>query len=92
MHCISCGTSLPMGAAHCPTCGVVTPYNISSSGASPYDYTVASSFSGVPQPKPATDYGSPPYGVPPQNPYDLLNPYQVPPPPPYSASSQNRFY
>ena len=48
---------------------------------SPYDYIVESSSSGVSQPKPATDYGSPPYGVPPNpremNPYGLPNPHGV---------------
>jgi hypothetical protein len=92
MHCISCGSQLSEGAAHCPTCGVVTPYNISHAGASPYDYTVASSSSGAPQPKPATDYGSPPYGVPPQNPYGPLDPYDVSPkpPPPSSIRASSR--
>lgn len=92
MHCISCGSQLSEGAAHCPTCGVGTPYNISRAGASPYDYTVASSSSGAPQPKPATDYGSPPYGVPPQNPYGPLDPYDVSPkpPPPSSIRASSR--
>ncbi len=86
MQCHSCGTQLPMGAAHCPTCGAVTPYRVSESGISPYDLTAASFPSSAPAPPPSsTDYGSPPYGVSQQNPYEPLNPYAVPlpaPPPP----------
>ncbi len=84
MRCSSCGTQLPEEAAFCPTCGAFTPYRASEPGASPYDLTVASASSGASQPKPATDYSSPPYGAPPQNPYEPLNPYEAPlrPPPP----------
>jgi hypothetical protein len=84
MQCRSCGTQLPEKAAYCPTCGALTPYAISESGASPYDLTMASASSGAPPHTPATDYGSPPYGVPPQNSYEPLNPYEPPlrPPPP----------
>ncbi len=32
MQCRSCGTSLPGGSAFCPTCGIATPYNLSSQG------------------------------------------------------------
>ena len=87
MQCRSCSTQLAEGAAYCPTCGAVTPYNVAASGISPYAPTVASSPSGAPLQAPplATDYGSPPHGAPPQNPYGPLNPYAVPlrsPPPP----------
>lgn len=86
MQCRSCGTQLAVGAAYCPTCGAVTPNNVSHSGISPYDPTVASSPSGAPlqAPPPATDYGAPPYGVLQQNPYEPFNPYEAPlrPPPP----------
>src|ERR1700737_3744514 len=85
MQCSSCGTELPLGVAYCPTCGAVTPYRVSESGISPYDLTSASSPSGTPlyaPPPPSTDYGSPPYGVAQQNPYQALNPYAAPPPPP----------
>ena len=84
MQCSSCGTQLPVGVAYCTTCGVATPYNVSDSRVSPYDPTLVSSPPSAPQYKPATDYGSPPYGVPPQNPYEPLNSYAVPPqaPPP----------
>jgi hypothetical protein len=78
MECRSCGIVLPVGAAYCPTCGAMTPYNVSTSGISPYDLTAASSPSGASTQAPPTDYGSPPYGVPPQNPYEPLNPYAVP--------------
>src|SRR6185437_16391838 len=82
MQCRSCGTQLPMEGAYCPTCGAVTPYQVSLSGIPSNDPTVASSLSDAPQHKPATDYGSLPYGVLPPNPYEPLNPYEVPLPPP----------
>ncbi len=87
MQCNSCGTQLPEEVAFCPACGALTPYEVSESGVAPYDPTAVPYPSGAPQQAPpATDYGSPPYGVPPQNPYEPLNPYavplQVPPPPP----------
>ena len=87
MQCSSCGTQLPMEVAYCPTCGAVTPYNVSRSEIAPYDLTAVSSSSSAPPqaPPPPTQYGSPPYGVPQQNPYEPLNPYAVPlqaPPPP----------
>ena len=79
MRCRSCGTELPMGAAFCPTCGVVTLYNVSDAEGSENDPTVASAFPAGALPyKPVTDYGSPSYGVPLQNPYEQL----IPPPPP----------
>ena len=95
MQCRSCGTQLAEGAAYCPTCGAVTPYNVAASGIAPYDPTVASSPSGAPlqAPPPATNYSSPPYGMPPQNPYEPLNPYAVPlqaPPPPSPQRPGNR--
>ncbi len=37
MQCSACGTQLPVGTAYCPTCGSVTPYQVSSSGVSPSD-------------------------------------------------------
>jgi hypothetical protein len=43
MQCSACGTQLPVGTAYCPTCGNVTPYQVSSSGVSPTDTTMASS-------------------------------------------------
>ena len=85
MQCNSCGSQLPVDGGYCPACGAVTPYNISASGVSPYDPTAASSPSGAPlQAPPPTDYGYPPYGIPQQNPYEPLNPYEAPlrPPPP----------
>ena len=90
MQCNSCGSQLPVAVEYCPACGAVTPYNISASGVSPYDLTAAPSPSGAPlQAPPATDYGSPPYGVPPpQNPYEPLNPYAVPLQAPPSPSPQ----
>jgi len=94
MQCNSCGTQLPEGVAFCPACGALTPYRVSESGVAPYDLTAVSSPSGAPQQAPpATDYGSPPYGVPPQNPYEPLNPYAVPlqaPPPPPTQRPGNR--
>jgi len=76
-----------MEVAYCPNCGAVTTYNVSRSGTAPYDLTAASSPSSAPPqaPPPPTHYGSPPYGVPQQNPYEPLNSYvaplQAPPPP-----------
>jgi hypothetical protein len=75
MRCTSCEAELPTNAAHCPQCGAVTPYNVSISGASPNDPTVASSSPMEPQQT---------FVVAPQQPshYDLYNPYTAPPPPP----------
>jgi hypothetical protein len=84
MQCLSCGTGLPERAAFCPRCGVATLYNVSGAGVSPHDSTAAPSPSSAPKYKPATDFAAPPYGVPQQNPYTPVNPYEVPlqPPPP----------
>ena len=91
MNCSSCGAQLPVGVAYCPQCGVVTPYNISDSGASPDDLTALSSPSDASSHTPATDYGSAPYRVPEQDVYAPLNPYavpqQAPPPPPFHRLS-----
>ena len=80
MECSSCKIQLPVGVAYCPNCGAVTPYKIYESGIAPSDLTVASSSYGAPlqAPPPPTQYGSPPFGVPQQNPYEPLNPYAVP--------------
>ena len=58
---------------------IVTLYRVSDSGVLPYGPTSAVSPSGAPlqAPSPSSDYGSPPYGVPLQNPYEQL----IPPPP-----------
>ena len=84
-----------MGVAYCPTCGAVAPSRVSESGISPYDLTSASSPLGAPlhaPPPPATDYGSPPYGVSQPNPYQALNPYAAPlPPPPPLPRRQGKF-
>ena len=85
--CSKCGSSLAADVRFCPQCGTSTSSYYSNSGASPYDLTAASSSSGAPlqAPPTATDYGSPPYGMPPQNPYEPLTPYEAPlqaPPPP----------
>lgn len=92
MHCGSCGTNLPPGAAVCPICGVPTPYNVSQvpgSGA-PYvppqssnDPTyISSPYSSTPSPPvPPTNYGSQTYNPSQQNPYATppTNPYAPPP-------------
>jgi hypothetical protein len=80
MQCNSCRSQLPVGVAYCPTCGAVTLYNLSDSEVSPYDLTAVASSAGAPQqaPSPSMVYGSPPYGVPRQNPYTPVNPYEVP--------------
>ncbi len=98
MHCGSCGTNLPPGAAVCPVCGVPTPYNVSQvlgSGA-PYvppqssnDPTyISSPYSSTPSPPvPPTNYGSQTYNPSQQNPYATppTNPYAPPPVNPYGA-------
>jgi hypothetical protein len=92
MQCRSCGAELPGGAAHCPTCGVVTPYKVSGPEVSSDDLTVASSPPDAtlyappppPPPPPPPEYGLPLSRVPQPNPYEPLDPYGVPgsPPPP----------
>jgi hypothetical protein len=78
MQCNVCGTQLPVGAAYCPTCGSITPYQVSSSGVAPSDSTVASSYADT---RVATSYGESP-----QHPYTFPDPYAAspptPPPPP----------
>lgn len=68
MQCTRCGTPLPEGADYCPTCGNATSSHISSSGISPSEATVASSYEITPQN---------PYATP--NPY--TTPATAPPPP-----------
>jgi hypothetical protein len=82
MHCSSCGTQLPLGVAYCPGCGAVTPYRVSESDVAPDDPTSASFPPDTPYQRSPTDHGTPLYEVSQQNPYDPLNPYEVPPPPP----------
>jgi hypothetical protein len=82
MQCRSCGTELSERAAFCPTCGVATLYNASGSGVPAYDSVAAPPPSGAPEYKSATDFATPPYGVPQQKPYTPVNPYEVPLPPP----------
>ncbi len=91
MQCASCGNELSARDAYCSACGAVTPYGIANSGISPNELTAASSSSGTPlqtASPPSTDYGSSPYGIPEQDAYQPLNPYDlysaptVPPPPP----------
>src|SRR2546421_7152932 len=36
IKCASCGHNLPEGAAYCPTCGTITPYNSASSHINTY--------------------------------------------------------
>src|ERR1700686_2001363 len=69
MLCSTCGKPLPAGAAFCPTCGSLTPDQVSSSGVSPSDSTSV--------------YTS--YGDPSQNPYPYENPYPYATPAPYAA-------
>jgi hypothetical protein len=93
MHCGSCGTNLPPGAAVCPVCGVPTPYNISqapSPGAPQYQPTVPATPYDTPMPLQSSNdptYISSPYGgassqsAPPTN-YGS---------PPYNPSQQNPY-
>src|SRR5579884_3635121 len=78
MQCDTCGTQLPAGAAYCPTCGSVTPSNVSSSGVAPSDPTVFTSYGESSQ----NPY---PSGEAPQSPYPHPDPYTnsstAPPPP-----------
>jgi hypothetical protein len=69
MQCSTCRAQLPTGAAYCPSCGSITPFNVSSSGVSPSDTTVASFPYGESSPNPYTP-----------NPY--TTPPPPPPPPP----------
>lgn len=70
MKCNNCGSELPPGAAACPMCGTLTPqYGFGSGEATPYDATIASSYStlspGAPPPpsyyppNPQSPYGKP---------------------------------
>ncbi len=93
MHCGSCGTKLPPGAAVCPVCGVPTPYNVSqapSPGVPQYQPTVPASPYDTPMPPQSSNdptYISSPYGgvpsqaVPPTN-YGSQ---------PYNPSQQNPY-
>lgn len=74
MQCSTCGAQLPAGAAYCPTCGSVTPEQVSSSGVSPSGPTSV-----------YTSYGDSSFGEASQNPYATADPYAAPltaPPPP----------
>ncbi len=76
--CSKCGSSLAADVSFCPQCGTPTSSYYSESGASPYEPTALKPPSQIP----STEYGSNPYGVPLQNPYEPFNPYAVPAPPP----------
>jgi hypothetical protein len=80
MQCSSCGIQLPESGAYCPRCATLTPYGISQSQATPDDPTSVSSSPYPPPPPiiPATNYGSPSYGVIPRDPYESGNPYVEP--------------
>src|SRR5436305_4242144 len=80
--CSICGSTLAEDVNFCPKCGTSTPSYYSHSSSSQLDPTEISSSADATQQKVPTDYGSPPYGMPDKNTYDLLNPYGVIPPPP----------
>src|SRR5437763_13593515 len=81
--CSICGSTLAEDVNFCPKCGTSTPSYYSHSSSSQLDPTEISSSADATQQKVPTDYGSPPYGMPDKNSYDLLNPYgTIPPPPP----------
>src|SRR5947207_1588191 len=74
MLCSTCGKPLPAEAAFCPTCGSLTPHQVSSSGVSPSDSTSV-----------YTSYGDPSQNPDPyENPYPYATPAPAtaPPPPP----------
>lgn len=77
MNCSNCGSQLPVGGAICPTCGTVAPYYVSGSMPATQPSTPATPYSPPPQ-RPPTNYGSPPYEAPQQNPY-ASSPYSIPP-------------
>ncbi len=106
MHCGSCGTNLPPGAAVCPVCGVPTPYNVSqapSPGVPQYQPTVPASPYVPPQSSNDPTYISSPYGgipsqaVPATNygsqPYDPAqrNLYATPSANPYATPPANPY-
>lgn len=68
MQCTSCGAQVPAGAAFCPNCGRVTPYQMSDSSATPDAPTALSSY---PHTSPYHSSAYPP-----------VNPYETPAPPP----------
>ncbi len=80
MNCSNCGSQLPVDGAICPTCGAVAPYYVSGSMPATQQSTPATPYSPPPQ-RPPTNYGSPPYEAPQQNPY-ASTPYSIPPPMP----------
>jgi hypothetical protein len=74
VHCRHCGADLPEGTTYCWQCG-----------ASPSSETSTPTYSSYPppEPRPATLYGSGPYGnMPPQDPYPFNTTPPPPPPPP----------
>jgi hypothetical protein len=80
--CSKCGSSLTADVNFCPQCGAPTSSYYANSGASPHEPTARVAPSKTPSQIRSTNYGSNPYGVPLQNPYEPLNPYEIPPPPP----------
>src|ERR1700736_4244626 len=79
MVCNSCGKPLPAGVAFCPSCGSLTPDQVSSSGVSPSDPTSVYTSYGDPSQNPY------PYETPHPYPYAAPDPYAAPataPPPP----------
>jgi regulation of enolase protein 1 (concanavalin A-like superfamily) len=81
--CSHCGSALASTINFCPNCGTPTASYYANAGSSQLDPTVPASGADNRQQKVSTDYGSPPYGVPDQSPYDQFNPYiPLPPPPP----------
>ena len=84
MDCQVCGNPLPAEAKACPNCGALTPTYYANAGASTQDPTLlavsGSSPHAMNSPSPSTQYGSSPYEVSLQSPYDI-NPYTAPPPP-----------
>src|SRR5690348_14394498 len=82
MQCSSCGTQIPVGAAFCPNCGRVTPYQMSDSSVTPDTPTSLSSSPHTPP------YQSSAY--PPLNPYEVSVPPPPPPPPQHRRLSVGR--
>ena len=85
--CSKCGNPLAATDRFCSRCGESTGSYYANSGTSSYEPTslIAPNTTPSQTSPPATDYGSNPYGVSLQNPYEPFNPYETPLPSPSPA-------